>query len=81
MNYLDIFLWVSASCLWLYVMGKIVGSIIDWFDGIKDLKNNLERYKNQNEIDVRWFTDMNKSQWESIHEMKARIEKPEKKRK
>lgn len=46
MIYLDIFLWVSASCLWLYVMLKIVGSIIDWFDGIKDLKSDIESLKN-----------------------------------
>lgn len=80
MTYLDIALWASAIVLWICVVWKIVSSVIDWFEGIRDLKNDIESLKNTVKNNDNYYTTNTKNHSYVIGELKERIENLEKKK-
>jgi len=80
MTYLDLALWVSAIVLWICVVWKIVGSVIEWFDGIKKIKNDIESLKNTVKNNDNYCTTNVKSYSYVIRDLKERVENLEKKK-
>lgn len=79
MTYLDLALWVSAIVLWICVVWKIVGSVIEWFDGIKKTRTEIALLHQKINSEHKHFDNTNDLHWKLTNELKARIEKLEKK--